>query len=369
MCVAEKVLECFCSFTNFVWERIWIRNSVSSKTIPLSEFCISPLHETEFGNKRRKEERNLKDNLLYRYFGLFMFFFCLCATTLAQELPVPQKYVEDNANIMSDPVEQKLNGYLQELEQKTGAQMIVLTINTTGDIPIDTYAIELATRWKLGQKGKNNGVLVVIAKNDRAYRVEVGYGLEGILPDSYCGTIGETYFVPYFQKGKFDEGIFQAVVEMAHKIAENNGVKITGMLDQSSKEEAIRAQQKKEKEDVRKRLDEFLKKNGVETWPSMNELSGNPFIYEGKTIALMASFSTMETATQGIFNNSREPFIVTDIPKGTFKKSGTIVVLAGKVLGKTELQNHLLGLMQVPHLKFVGVHFCKDGNCSDIISE
>lgn len=162
-------------------------------------------------------------------FGLFLFFLWLCATTVAQELPVPHKYVEDKANIMSDPAERKLNGYLQELEQKTGAQMIVLTINTTGDIPIDTYAVELATRWKLGQKGKDNGVLVVIAKNDRAYRVEVGYGLEGILPDSYCGTIGRTYFVPYFQKGKFDEGIFYGVSVMVYKIAEVNGVKITGM--------------------------------------------------------------------------------------------------------------------------------------------
>ena len=162
-------------------------------------------------------------------FGFLLFFLCLCATTLAQELPVPRKYVEDKANIMSDPAKQKLNGYLQELEQKTGAQMIVLTINTTGDIPIETYAIELATKWKLGQKGKDNGAIIVIAKDDQAYRIEVGYGLEGILPDSFCGTIGRTYFVPYFQKGKFGEGIFNGVAVMVYKIAEANGVKITGM--------------------------------------------------------------------------------------------------------------------------------------------
>jgi uncharacterized protein len=137
--------------------------------------------------------------------------------------------VEDKANIVSDAVEERLNGYLQELEQKTGAQMIVLTINTTGDIPIEAYAIELATKWKLGQAGKDNGVLVVIAKDDRAYRIEVGYGLEGVLPDSFCGTVGRTYFVPNFRKGHFSEGIFQGVAVMVHKIAEESGVEIKGM--------------------------------------------------------------------------------------------------------------------------------------------
>ena len=163
------------------------------------------------------------------YFGVFIFFLCFCSIAIAQELPVPRKYVEDRANIVSDIAEKGLNGYLQELEQKTGAQVIVLTIDTTGDIPIETYAIELAAKWKLGQKGKDNGVLVVVAKDDRAYRIEVGYGLEGVLPDGFCGTVGRLYFVSKFQKGQFSEGIYQGVVVMVNKIAEERGIKITGM--------------------------------------------------------------------------------------------------------------------------------------------
>ena len=163
------------------------------------------------------------------YFGVFIFFLCFFSLAIAQELPVPRKYVEDRAGIISDIAEKGLNGYLQELEQKTGAQIIVLTIDTTGDIPIETYAIELATKWKLGQKGKDNGVLVVVAKDDRAYRIEVGYGLEGVLPDGFCGTVGRSYFVPKFQKGQFSEGIYQGVVILVNKIAEENGIKITGM--------------------------------------------------------------------------------------------------------------------------------------------
>lgn len=167
--------------------------------------------------------------ILYSYLSMFVLFLCLCSITLAQEIPPPRKYVEDMADIITDSVEGGLNGYLQELEQRTGAQMIVLTINTTDGIPIETYSIELATKWKLGQKGKDNGVLMVIAKDDRSYRIEVGYGLEEILPDSFCGSVGRSYFVPYSKKGEFSVGIFQAAVVVIHKIAEYNGVEITGM--------------------------------------------------------------------------------------------------------------------------------------------
>ena len=79
------------------------------------------------------------------------------------------------------------------------------------------------------RRGKDNGVLVVVAKDDRAYRIEVGYGLEGVLPDGFCGTVGRSYFVSKFQKGQFSEGIYQGIVVLVNKIAEENGIKITGM--------------------------------------------------------------------------------------------------------------------------------------------
>jgi hypothetical protein len=133
---------------------------------------------------------------------------------------------------------------------------------------------------------------------------------------------------------------------------------------------AIKAREEEERAEIKKRRDEFVKKNGVKEWPDISELSANPFVYEGQTIAIRAHFETMQTATQGIFGvGDFSPFVVSDIPKGLFKEGGLIVVLAGKVLGKTELQVPLFGLRQVPHLKFVGVHFCKDRNCSDIIPE
>src|SRR4030065_941563 len=143
-------------------------------------------------------------------FSLLIFFFS--AVSYGQDLPVPKRYVEDRANIIEAQIENRLNGYLQELEQKTGAQMVVLTVDTTDTVTIEMYAIELATKWKLGQEGKDNGALIVVAKNDRAYRFEVGYGLEGALPDGFCGTVGRAYFAPYFKKGQYSEGILLGVV-------------------------------------------------------------------------------------------------------------------------------------------------------------
>ena len=73
------------------------------------------------------------------------------------DLPMPLHYVEDYANVINNSDEHSLNGILQELQQKCGAQYIVLTVQTAGGLPIEQFAIELAEKWKLGQKGKDNG--------------------------------------------------------------------------------------------------------------------------------------------------------------------------------------------------------------------
>jgi len=85
-------------------------------------------------------------------------------------LPAPQSYVEDYAHVVNADHRRALLGLLQELEQKTGVQYIILTIDTTGGLPIEQFTIELLDQWKLGQKGKDNGVLFTLALKDRAYR-------------------------------------------------------------------------------------------------------------------------------------------------------------------------------------------------------
>jgi len=142
----------------------------------------------------------------------------------------PYNHVVDLAGIINDDVESRMDGYLLELEQKTTAQFVVLTIKDLEGASIDSLSIDIAhNKWKLGQKGKDNGLLLLVAFQDRKYRFEVGYGLEGILPDSLVGSIGRQYLVPYFRQGEYSAGIFEAVVAVSNIIASDAGVKITGM--------------------------------------------------------------------------------------------------------------------------------------------
>ena len=151
------------------------------------------------------------------------------ALAAAPDVPKPAQYVEDLAGIIDPASKIKLLGYLQELEEKTGTQIIVLTVKTTGGVPIEQFAIDLAEKWKLGQKGKDNGALVVVAVDDRTYRFEIGRGLEGPLPDAFVGRIGRDFFVPYFRQGRYGEGLFQGVVAMLARLETEFNVTLTGL--------------------------------------------------------------------------------------------------------------------------------------------
>lgn len=158
---------------------------------------------------------------------------CLFAFIASAEIAVPDKpynHVVDLAGIIDDNVEDGLNRYLLELEQKTTAQMIILTITSLEGQSIEDLSIDIAhNKWKLGQKGKDNGALLLVSLQDRKYRFETGYGLEGVLPDSLTGTIGRQYLVPYFQKGDYSNGIAAASLVVINKIADEAGVEIAGM--------------------------------------------------------------------------------------------------------------------------------------------
>lgn len=165
------------------------------------------------------------------FLSFVLFLFNAASVGYTVEVPaIPSNPVVDIAGIIDNAAETKINQYLRELERKTSAQMAVLTIKSLQDQAIEEFAIMIAhDKWKLGQKSKDNGVLIVVAVNDRKYRIEVGYGLEGVLPDSLVGSIGRQYLVPYFKKGDYSSGIYTAVVAIANEIATDASVKITAM--------------------------------------------------------------------------------------------------------------------------------------------
>jgi len=143
----------------------------------------------------------------------------------------PPNYVVDLAGVMDDGVEARTNALLRELEQQTTAQVVVLTLPTLDGESLEAFSIDLAhNRWKLGQKGKDNGVLLTLAMQERKYRIEVGYGLEGVLPDSLVGSLGREVLVPAFRAGDFGGGIAAMAGELATRIAAASGVTLSGEL-------------------------------------------------------------------------------------------------------------------------------------------
>jgi len=136
-------------------------------------------------------------------------------------------YVNDNANILSDEVKAKLTALSAEIESKTTSQLAVLTIDTTSPLDIETYAVKLFEKWGIGQKGKNNGVLILVAVKDRAVRIEVGYGLEGAIPDALAKNIIEKSMIPFFKNSDYNTGVLQGAAVVSNLIANEYNVKIS----------------------------------------------------------------------------------------------------------------------------------------------
>jgi uncharacterized protein len=167
---------------------------------------------------------------LFKLWILLLVVLVSSASTIsaAVKVPVqPPNYVVDLAGIIDSNAETSLNAYLKELELKTSAQMVVLTIASLEGESIEEFSINLVhDQWKLGQQGKDNGLLLLVALQDRKYRFEVGYGLEAILPDSMVGSIGRQYLVPYFKKGDYSTAILAASLAVINVIAADAGVTI-----------------------------------------------------------------------------------------------------------------------------------------------
>ncbi len=147
----------------------------------------------------------------------------------APEIPaVPSQYVVDLAGIIDAATKAQLNSSLRELEEKTTSQMVVLIIPDLNGESIDDLSLRTAEKWKLGQKGKDNGVLLIISLKEKKYRFEIGYGLERVLPDSLVGSIGRTYLVPNFRNGDYGKGITDTAFAVINTIAAAEGVTLTG---------------------------------------------------------------------------------------------------------------------------------------------
>ncbi len=137
-------------------------------------------------------------------------------------------YVNDFASVLSPRTQAGLTALCTELNQKAQAQLVIVTIKSLGGRPIEDYSIDLATRLGIGPKQSNRGVLILLAVDDHRYRIEVGYGLEEILPDGKVGGIGREA-VPYLRQNNYDAAVSLMAGDVAQVIAADRGVKLTGV--------------------------------------------------------------------------------------------------------------------------------------------
>jgi uncharacterized protein len=138
----------------------------------------------------------------------------------------PRGYVNDFAGVIDSATKEKLTALCQEIDRKAGAQIAVVTVKTTGGEPIDEFSIDLAQRWGIGPKQNDRGVMILLAVNDHRYRFEVGYGLEGILPDGEVGRFGREA-VPLLRAGNYSGALLLMTTRVADVIAADRGVALT----------------------------------------------------------------------------------------------------------------------------------------------
>ncbi|MGL4981882.1 MAG: TPM domain-containing protein [Treponemataceae bacterium] len=163
-------------------------------------------------------------------------FFCLTSFAFSS-MPIPKltSSVNDYAKILSTKDIAVIENFLQTVNDQSGIQIAVLTIPSLKGESIESFSIRTAESWKLGQKDKDNGVLLVVSMQERSMRIEVGYGLEGKLTDIKSGAIIRSVITPAFQNGKYAQGIYGGVKNIAG-VASDNETFVSSSVQNSQKQ-------------------------------------------------------------------------------------------------------------------------------------
>ncbi len=149
----------------------------------------------------------------------------ICTAALAAEISFPRLdgRVVDNANLIPGQMKRELTALLKEEEAENSHQLVIITVPTLQGLPIEDYGYQLGRHWGIGQEKRNNGVLLIVAPNERKVRIEVGYGLEGVLPDATAKRIIDKDILPLFRSQKMSDGIYKGALAI---LAVINGEKL-----------------------------------------------------------------------------------------------------------------------------------------------
>lgn len=181
----------------------------------------------------------MKTRICLTFLALLFGFSLLCyPVSAAVVAPTDAFYVYDGAQVLSEETEQYILKHSRELDVKTGAQIVVVTVPSLEGAALEEYATDLFRQWGIGAAEKNNGLLLLCAVEDRQFRVEVGYGLEGDLPDGKTGRMQDAYIIPLLSEDKFDEGIKNGYTAFLQEVSAVYDVTITGDVAISYEDEA-----------------------------------------------------------------------------------------------------------------------------------
>lgn len=161
-----------------------------------------------------------------RFIGLLIFLafaLSVAAFPQARPFPSPTGFVNDFADMISPQAEVVMSQIAREVKAKTGAEIAVATIKTTDGQDIEEYSIDLYMAWGIGEKGKDNGVLLLVALEDKDLWIKTGYGLEGAIPDAAAHVIYREVLRPGFRSGQYDQALVTAVRMMAERILAEAG--------------------------------------------------------------------------------------------------------------------------------------------------
>ena len=149
----------------------------------------------------------------------------LCAEPVAQLKP--SNYVNDFADVLDPSTVAQLNSVCQQIDEKAHAQIAVVTVKSLDGSDIESYAVALYKQWGIGSKATDHGVLILLATQERRYRIEVGYGLEPILPDGKVGGFGREA-VPLLKQNDYNGTVTLLTMRVADVIAQDAGIQLTG---------------------------------------------------------------------------------------------------------------------------------------------
>lgn len=131
--------------------------------------------------------------------------------SFSQEIPTLNYYATDYTGTLTRDEVSSLNEYLKAVEDSSSNQIVFLMISSLDEASLEDYAFKVAEKNKIGQQGRDNGVLFIVVKDDRKMRIEVGYGLEGVLPDALASQIIRNEATPYFRNGDYYGGVFETL--------------------------------------------------------------------------------------------------------------------------------------------------------------